>query len=444
MYLAQDAKRIIDLLCESSFKAYAVGGCVRDAIMGREVSDYDITTSALPFQVEEILEANGIKYVETGLKHGTITAVINHAPYEITTFRTDGEYADNRHPDSVVFVDRVDMDLSRRDFTINAIAYNEKEGFCDPFGGKKDIENRLIRAVGDADKRFKEDALRIMRALRFSSQLGFDIEEKTKEAIFSDKELLNNIARERIYKELVKLLLGKDCERVLLEYREVIAVIIPELIPTFDFEQNNKWHLFDVYTHSAKSVACCPEKAYIRLAMLLHDIGKPHCKTTDEKGSDHFYGHAQIGAEIAGKVLKSLRVSNEIHNKVTKLIENHSNYLSHKPSTVKRRMRALGEDLIFDFIDFQIADLKSHNPEYANKEIEALEEIREITRDIINNKEPYKISDLAINGYDLMNIGYEGHAIAAELEKLISIVSGSPELNTREILLKRAEKDLIV
>ena len=440
MFLPDDAKRIIDLLTKSSYKAYAVGGCVRDAIMGREVNDYDITTSALPMQVEEILKANGIKFIETGLKHGTITAIINHIPYEITTFRTDGVYADNRHPESVAFVDSVKEDLSRRDFTVNAIAYNDKDGFCDPFGGKNDIESKLIRAVGDADARFKEDALRIMRALRFSSQLGFEIEDKTKEAIFLDKELLNNIARERIYTELTKLLLGKNCEKVLLEYRDIIAVIIPELIPSFDFEQHNKWHLYDVYTHSVKSVACCPEKGFMRLAMLLHDIGKPHCRTTDENGCDHFYSHAEIGSKIASDILKRLRVSNEVLHKAVTLIENHSNYLSHKPSTIKRRMRVIGEELIFDFIDFQIADLKSHNPEYANKEIEALEEIREITKDIIAKKEAFSIKDLKINGYDLINLGYQGKQISEMLEKLLAEVIANPAKNEKEILLSIAQE----
>ena len=440
MFLPDDAKRIIDLLTRSSFKAYAVGGCVRDAIMGREVNDYDITTSALPNQVEEILDENNIRYIETGLKHGTITAVINHKPYEITTFRTDGKYSDNRHPESVVFVNNVEDDLARRDFTINAIAYNEKDGICDPYGGKKDIENKLIRAVGDADTRFKEDALRIMRALRFSSQLGFEIEEKTKEAIFFDKELLCNIAKERIYTELVKLLLGKNCERVLLEYRDIIAVFIPELIPSFDFEQHNKWHIYDVYTHSVKSVAFCTEKDYMRLAMLLHDIGKPHCRTTDENGCDHFYNHAKIGAEQAEIILRRLRVSNDILHKAVTLIENHSNYLSHKPSTIKKRMRVLGDDLIFDFIDFQISDLKSHNMEYASSEIQALEEIREIAKDIIAKKEAFSIKDLKINGYDLINLGYQGKQISEMLEKLLAEVIANPAKNEKEILISIAQR----
>ena len=440
MFLPDNVKRIIELLSESSFKAYAVGGCVRDAIMGKAVSDYDITTSAKPEAVEKILSDNGIKFIETGLKHGTITAVIEHTPYEITTFRTDGKYRDNRHPESVQFVSDIKEDLSRRDFTVNAIAYNDADGFIDLFGGKEDIENRIIRTVGDSNKRFNEDALRIMRALRFSSQLGFEIEENTQKAIFENKELLKNIANERLYSELIKTLMGENCEEVLLKYREVIAVVIPELIPSFDFPQHNKWHLYDVYTHSVKSVAQTPQKDYMRLAMLLHDIGKPHCKTTDENGSDHFYAHANIGAEQARVILKRLRVSNEILNKSVALIENHSDYLSQKKKTIKRRMKILGEDLIFDFIDFQIADLKSHNPTLAENEIKALEEIREITKEIIESNEAYSIKDLDINGFDLMKLGFEGREISEVLEKLLAEVIANPTKNKKEILLSIAER----
>lgn len=440
MYLPNDVKRILELLISNSYEAYVVGGCVRDAIMKRSVSDYDITTSAPPSRVEELLKENGIKYIETGLKHGTVTAIINHAQYEITTFRTDGEYRDNRHPESVSFVTDIKEDLSRRDFTVNAIAFNEKEGFIDLFGGIDDIKNKTIRAVGDGDIRFREDALRIMRALRFSSQLSFDIENETAQAIFRNKELLRNIANERIYQELIKLLMGENCEKVLLEYREVIAVIIPELAPSFDFEQHNKWHLFDVYTHSVKSVQYCPEKDYMRLAMLLHDIGKPHCKTTDKNGCDHFYSHAQIGAEIAEIILKRLRASNEIQHRVKTLIENHSNYLSHKPSVIKKRMRVIGEDMIFDFIDFQIADLKSHNMEYAQNEINALEEILHITNEIINKKEPFSIKELDINGFELMQLGLQGKEISKMLELLLSEVIANPEKNKKEILLDIAKR----
>ncbi|MBQ7203512.1 MAG: HD domain-containing protein [Eubacterium sp.] len=409
--------------------------------MGRSGGDVDLTTSAKPDELEAVLNKAGIKYIETGLKHGTVTAVIDHTPYEITTFRSDGDYLDNRHPESVNFVTDLSEDLARRDFTVNALAYNDEVGIVDLFGGIEDINNGIIRAVGDADKRFKEDALRIMRALRFSSVLGFKIEEKTKKAIFDNKELLLNIASERIYTELVKLLLGDNCESILIEYKEVFAVVIPELAPCFDFEQNSKWHLYDVYTHIVKSVALTPKKDYMRLAMLFHDIGKPYCKTTDDKGQDHFKGHPAISTGLAEKILLRLHASNEIKQKALTLIKYHDLYITEKPSNIKRWLRTLGEDLTLDYIDFKIADLMSHNLDLSQGEIDTLKRIKTQTRDIILSAEPYKISDLEINGNDLKNIGFEGKEIAEELENLIVQVSGDPKLNTKDKLLQLAEKD---
>ncbi|MBR1763101.1 MAG: CCA tRNA nucleotidyltransferase [Eubacterium sp.] len=384
MYLPRDAKRIISLLTQSQYKAYAVGGCVRDAIMGRKVSDYDITTSALPNQVEKVLLDNDIKFVETGLKHGTITAIINHQPYEITTFRTDGKYSDNRHPESVSFVNDINEDLSRRDFTINAIAYNDEEGFIDLFGGVEDIKKRIIKTVGKSDLRFQEDALRIMRALRFSSQLSFGIEEETRLAIFKNKELLNNIAAERIYSELVKLLIGDNAGSVIKEYSEIISVIIPEY-KECDYN----------------AIAVAPKKDYIRLAILL-------LKTDNADG-----------------ILKRLRVSNDTFDKVTKLIE-----YSRSDASVKELLNKLGVDLLFDLIELKKA---------INSSFET-EKIREEATRIIESKEPYRISDLKINGNDLMALGFEGKEISSVLEKLLFEVWNNPEKNKKEILLNIASR----
>ena len=392
MFRPESAKRIIDILQKSSYKAYAVGGCVRDAIMQREVGDYDITTSALPLQVEEVLKANNIKFVETGLKHGTITAVIDHIPYEITTFRTDGKYSDNRHPESVSFVSDIKEDLSRRDFTVNAIAYNELEGFVDLFGGRKDIERRLIKTVGNADERFNEDALRIMRALRFASQLSFDIEEETKHSIFRNKELLCNIAIERFFIELKKLLLGDNCVKTLGEYKEVIRVVIPEL-------NGGKINAMDF----------APKKLNIRLAILLTD-----CKNAPE-------------------VLKRLKVSNEIYNGVIALLENSYAELNSNAS-IKQLLNKIGEELFFDLIEYKKSLLKSEN-----KQTNGIETAVRNAQQIIENNEPYKISDLAINGFDLMNLGYQGKDISAMLEKLLAEVIANPEKNKKDILLNLAK-----
>ena len=435
------AKRIIQLLLDCGYKAYAVGGCVRDNIMQREVGDTDIATSAMPWAVEQVLSDNSINFAETGLKHGTITAIIDGEPFEITTFRTDGEYLDNRHPDEVCFVDDIKQDLARRDFTMNAIAYNDDEGIIDIFGGEQDIKNKTIRAVGNADKRFKEDALRIMRALRFSSVLGFEIEMQTKKALFDNKELLKNIAKERIFTELKKLLLGDNCERVLLEYRDIMAVIIPELEICFDYPQNSKWHIYDVYTHIVKSVALTPKKDYLRIAVLLHDIGKPYCRTTDKYGQDHFKGHPKISAELAEKILRGFKVSNELLKKAVLFVKIHDRHITEKPSNIKMWLRELDEELIFDFIELKIADLSTHNLTLAKSEIEELRKIKGIVREVIDSGEPYKISHLKINGADLVNIGLERNQISEELERLAVLVSDDPGLNNRDDLINQATRD---
>ncbi len=439
--LNESANRIIRLLSESGYKAYAVGGCVRDMIIGRTVTDIDITTSAKPDETERVLSENGIKYFETGLKHGTVTAVLNGESFEITTFRTDGSYLDNRHPSEVTFVTDLSEDLSRRDFTINALAFNEDEGVVDLFCGREDIENELIRAVGNPELRFKEDGLRIMRALRFSAVLGFEIEKHTKKAIFKCKNLLLNIAYERLFTELKKLLLGDYAERVLLEYRDILAVIIPELKPTFDFPQNSRWHIYDIYTHSVKSVCVSPKKDYIRLALLFHDIGKPDCRTTDERGVDHFYGHPEVGAKYARDIMNRFKTSNELKEKVVRLVEIHDLHISRRRSNIKKWMRIIGGELILDYIDVKISDMLTHNLELSEPEIEELKYIRMTAIDIINSGEPYRISDLVINGNDLVKTGFSGAQIKEELESLINEVSGNPECNRREWLLSRAERD---
>lgn len=440
MKLTSDAKKLIRLLLDAGYKAYAVGGCVRDSVLGRLAGDIDITTSAKPLETEAVLERNGIHYFETGLQHGTITAVLHHENYEITTFRSDGDYLDNRHPSEVIFVDDLRVDLSRRDFTMNALAYNEDEGFVDAFGGLEDIENRVIRAVGEPVRRFEEDGLRIMRAIRFAAVLGFTIEPATKKALFECKALLKNIAGERIFVELKKLLLGDYAAQVLTEYRDIIAVVIPELAPCFDFPQNSRWHVTDVYTHIVQTVDATPKKDYLRFAALMHDAAKPQCLSTDAKG-DHFFYHPQESAVLARALLNRLHVSNEFRYKVVKLIEIHDMHITKKPSNIKKWLRVLGEDLIFDFIDLKYADLSTHNLALAQPELDVLAEVKTLTSEIIQSGEPYRISDMAINGFDLRKIGFEGREIQEELELLIKIVSGNPQCNKKEKLLKQAKRD---
>lgn len=435
MNLDNNSKNLINLFVTNGYKAYAVGGCVRDALMGIEPKDVDITTSAKPQDIISVLSSNGVKYVETGLKHGTVTAVVNHIPYEITTFRCDGEYLDNRHPSAVSFVDDVRLDLARRDFTMNAVAYNETEGIVDYCNGINDINNKIIRAVGDADTRFKEDALRIMRALRFSATLGFDIEESTKKAIFDNIPLLDNIAVERVYIELVKLLMGDYCEKVLLEYRDVMARIIPELKPTFDCVQNTKWHLYDVYTHSVKSVSVAPKVDYIRLAMLFHDIGKPQAKITDSNGTDHFYGHPKISADLTKNILKRLKVSNDVYSKVTTLVSIHDDKIKSDSYVVKKYLNTYGEQMVYDFIEVKIADMKTHNPAYTTDSLNRLVELKQFVKAVVDSGEPYALSHLAVNGNDLKELGYQGAEIKQKLDELLDLVMQNPQYNTKSQLL---------
>ena len=441
MQIHNDAENLINILHQSGYKAYFVGGCVRDFLMGKEPADFDITTSALPRQIETVLENAGVEYVETGLKHGTVTAIVNHIPYEITTFRRDGEYKDNRHPDKVNFVDDVSLDLARRDFTINALAYNSKEGLIDLYCGKEDINNKIVRAVGDADTRFNEDALRIMRCLRFSSVLGFDIEENTAKSIHKNKSLLSNISVERIYAELMKLLCGFNAEKVLTAYSDVICEIMPELTPMIGCKQNSKWHIYDVYVHTVKSIACAPKIDYLRFALLLHDCGKPYVKITDRHGVDHFKTHPQKSFEISCQILKRLKVSNEIYHKVSTLVLIHDDDVFAESSNIKYWLRKLGVRLAFDFFDVKIADMATHNLTLAKNEYDVLKLIKSKAVDIINSGEPYRISDLAVNGNDLKQIGYFGVDISKELERLIRRVCINKELNTKQQLIKIAVAD---
>ncbi len=437
MQIPDNAEKIINALCENGFDSYVVGGCVRDFLLGKPVSDTDIATSALPIETEKILRSKHIKVIETGIKHGTVTAVIDKTPYEITTFRTDGEYMDSRRPESVEFVRDIKEDLKRRDFTVNAMAYNESAGLIDLFGGKDDLKDRIIRAVGDPDKRFKEDALRIMRALRFSSVLGFEIEANTKKALFENRFLLKNIAAERILTELLKLLVGKNVLHVLDEYREVIAVVIPELRDTFHCAQNTPWHMYTVYEHIIRAVAFAPPDSVIRLTMLLHDIGKPSVKQTDENGRDHFKTHAAAGERIAETVLRRLKVSNEIFSKVTTLIKYHQSVENVSDIKIKRWFNKIGQEYTLSLFEVRIADLKAHNTKKAevHAEIQTLERLKEEALALISRGDPYRVCDLAVNGNDLMALGFSGRDIGDKLQEILALVLEDKLKNEKSELL---------
>ncbi len=438
MTLSKAAKIIIRVLEHGGYDAYAVGGCVRDFIMGRKLNDIDIATSAQPEEMIKVFDDNSVRHFETGIKHGTITAIADNENIEVTTFRTDGDYLDSRHPENVTFVTDIKDDLSRRDFTINALAYNDKTGIIDLFGGVEDIEKGLIRAVGNADKRFKEDALRIMRALRFSSVLSFDIEEKTKKALFENKELLKNVSAERIYAELSKLLMGDNVFDVLVNYKEIIAYIIPELEPILDISQNTKWHIYDVWQHTAKSVESAPKDAALRYAMLFHDIGKAFTKTTDENSIDHFKGHQKISAEYAQAAFKRLKAPNTVCDRAMAVIPIHDIHISTQRKNIKKMLSRLGENTLKDLIAVKTADKLAQNPSLTGSELENLKLTQEVLNSIIESGEPFTVKDLALNGNDLMQLGFHGVQIGGVLNYLLDLVVSDETENNKSSLLEKA------
>lgn len=426
--------------------AYLVGGCVRDALLGKTPHDWDICTSAKPHEVLALMAEHDVKTIETGLQHGTITAHLNGENYEITTFRIDGEYSDNRRPDSVTFVDDIGKDLSRRDFTINAMAYNEQYGcgnLVDPWGGYTDLCNGIIRCVGNPDERFREDGLRILRALRFASTYGFTIEEKTAEAIHRNKDLLKNISAERIQSELCKMICGKGILDILLEYKDVMAVIIPELARCIGFNQNNPYHKYTVYDHIAHAVANYKgTDISIKMALLLHDIGKPECYTEDRNGG-HFYEHGVCGMHIAKDVMDRLRFDNKTKQEVVDLVLYHDADIYPGRRSVKRWLNKIGYDMLCKLILIKIADLEAHSDINKVSRRDNILGIKLIAKDVMAQQQPFLIKDLAISGNDILALGLEpGPKIGEILNYLLTKVVDEEVGNEKEVLIAAAKKYL--
>ena len=430
--------RAMEILQNNGHTAYVVGGAVRDALMGKSPDDWDITTSALP---EEILEAfKDFRTIETGIKHGTVTVIVDGTSLEITTYRIETGYSDNRHPDKVDFTDRVENDLSRRDFTVNAIAYSPSAGFADPFDGRSDLEKEIIRCVGDPDKRFGEDALRILRALRFSSVLGFEIDPETSKSIHRNYPLLKNISVERIFTELSKLLCGRDAGRILREYEDVIFFILPELKPMKNCTQNHERHIYDVWGHTVKAVENIDPLPELRFAMLFHDSGKPKCKSTDTNGIDHFYSHGKESKKIASEILTKLKTSTKFRNQVCNLVEYHD-FLPHKISkkTYKKYIGKLGTDTVKQLFAVREADVKAQNPIFHTESLEENKIGLRILEEIENESPCFGISDLAIGGNELAAIGIEpSPEMGKILEILLDEVMEEKIVNTPQALIARA------
>lgn len=434
---------VLRRLNAAGFEAYIVGGCVRDALMGRVPHDFDITTSALPEQTMRLFSEFAV--IPTGIKHGTVTILCEGEPLEITTFRVDGKYTDSRRPDSVRFTRSIAEDLARRDFTMNAIAYNPDVGIVDEFGGEEDIRRRIIRCVGTPDERFREDALRIMRALRFAVSLGFGIERDTADSLERNCSLMNNIAVERVYSELTAMLsawnASDSIRGVLREYREVFAQIIPELRPCFDYQQKSKYHTLDLYEHiimTVETAAQLSREDYILpLAMLLHDIGKPQCMTADN-GVRHYYGHPAVSAELADKIMRRFKSSSADRKLITDIVRTHDAQLNSSAKTMRRRLAAMGEELLRYCTLAHIAD-DSAKAEFCRQRIptyyEVLDKIPEVAA-----QSCLTVKSLAVNGRDLSAVIKPSPKMGEILNRLLSEVVDGTLPNEREALMKRAEE----
>jgi len=435
--LPDDVQYIITKLEDSGFEAYAVGGCIRDSLMDKEPKDWDVCTSAFPEQMMDVFKNERI--VETGLKHGTITILLNDSSYECTTYRVDGKYTDNRHPDKVKFVDVLKRDLARRDFTINAMAYNPKTGLVDYYTGQQDLENEIVKCVGNPNKRFKEDALRIMRALRLASEIGFSIDNDTAQAMVDNKGLLSNISVERIAAELNKFIVGENADVLIMNHQAIFTEIIPDLTPTIQFEQNTPYHCYDVFTHTIQSVKNAPPNVTIKLTMLLHDIGKPSCYTEDENGDGHFYGHAAVSAETAEQVLKRLRYDNDTIDTVKNLVLHHGTELLACNKNIKRWLNRIGEEQLRQLIQVKKADAMAQAYEHGEQKLVMLEKVNIMLDDILEQQQCFSLKDLVVNGRDMIEFGIvEGKQIGTTLNKLMDMIIDEELENERDALLEKA------
>ena len=434
--LKEDVTDILERLRQHGHKAYVAGGAVRDLVMGSEPHDFDIATSARPEEVKRIFD----KTIDTGVTHGTVTIIYNKTGYEITTFRRDGEYRDSRHPDRVIYVKNPREDCLRRDFTINAMMYCPGEGVIDRFNGLRDIRRRLIRCVGKPERRFREDALRMLRAVRFSAVLSFRIEEQTRNAIKKCAPLIRRVSRERILEELNKILLSDHPDY----FRELhdlglLQFIIPQLERCFGEEQRNRYHIYDVGEHIMHTVQNTPRDFILRWAALMHDIGKPCCSSTDSAGIIHFYGHHRESRRITVDVLHKLRMDNDSIRDIAILVENHDVRVEPLPASVKRTMARCGPRLFEKLLLLQKADNLAKNEEYLPEKIKRIESLTRIYNEILAEDQPYLVSQLVINGSDLIKLGYRpGRIIGDTLKALIDEVIINPKLNNREYLLNRA------
>lgn len=438
--LPNDVGIILNILSDKGYEAYIVGGCVRDSLLNRTPSDWDITTNAKPKTVVDIFENLGHRVIPTGMKHGTITIMIDGVGYEVTTYRVDGEYDDNRHPKKVTFTNSLKEDLSRRDFAINAMAYSPKNGLIDIYGGIDDLSNKEIRCVGNAIERFSEDALRMIRAIRFSCQLGFELTQSVINAICDLSSNIKSVSAERVREEFCKILASDKVTDGICHLGQsgLMWYIIPELYATLKFKQHNKHHDKDIFWHTLSVVENVEPKLELRLSALLHDIGKSKCFSKDENDVGHFYNHARISADMSKEILKRLKFDNKTIDEVGKLIYSHMISTDLNTKSIKKLINRVGKNNIYNLIELMISDRKGCAKGYRN--YDDILELKNKVSKILNEKQPLSVKDLDINGYDLIKLGYKGREIGEMLDILLASVLESPELNSREVLLQMTTK----
>lgn len=436
-----EANKLIHTLQSHNHSAYVVGGCVRDSILGREPNDWDICTSATPEEMLQIFKNERI--IETGLQHGTVTVVINGQGFEITTYRIDGTYSDNRRPDSVSFTSSLLEDLARRDFTINAMAYNDNEGLIDPYSGLEDIERKVIRCVGKASDRFNEDALRILRALRFACQLDFNIHPDISwQLIYTDiARNLKTISAERINNEFVKIVKTKQFAQRLVWNYNIFVLIIPELYPMIGFNQKNPWHIHDVFCHTVHAIDNCDSEDIItRLAVFFHDFGKPFSYQDEDDGVRHFKEHAKHSAEVTDFIMKRLRFDNDTREKVVELVHYHDATFEVGNKYVKRWLNKIGEEQFRRLLEVKIADCKAQNLDLSEETLTKIYKIKEILEEVLLEESCFSLKALSVKGHDLIDIGYKpGRALGAALQRLLDCVIADEVENNKEDLLTLAK-----
>ena len=432
--LPEKVSRIIHTLQANGYEAYAVGGCVRDSILGREPDDWDITTSATPLETKALFA----RTFDTGIEHGTITVLIDKDAFEVTTYRVDGKYEDSRHPSEVTFTRCLQEDLLRRDFTINAMAYNDEEGLVDIFGGIEDLNNKTNRCVGNAEARFGEDALRILRAVRFAAQLGFEIEEETREGIVKLAPTLANISAERIQVELIKMLVSPNPSLLRTAYElGITKVILPEFDEMMKTEQETPHHIYSVGEHTLKAIETIRPDKVLRLTMLFHDIAKPMMKTIDANGVAHFKMHDVEGVEMTKSILRRLKFDNDTLGKVTKLVQYHDYRIPAEPKRVRKAMNKIGEDLFPYYLEVRTADTMAQSEYMREEKLQNIRDMEKCYLEILEKQECVSLKDLAISGSDLIADGMKpGKEIGYVLNSLLEKVIENPELNTRETLLE--------